>query len=767
MTFLPRVLVLIGCSCIGFPLDAGASALTHLWSRRFGDANSQSAGLSVATDASRNVIVAGAFPGTVNFGGGNLTSAGGFDIFVAKFDTTGTHEWSQRFGDVTDQSAYSVATDGSGNVIVAGGFVGTVNFGGNDLTSAGLADIFVAKFDAAGVHQWSQRFGDQDNQLPKSVATDASGNVIVTGDFAGAVDFGGGSLTSAGSGDIFVAKLNSAGVHQWSQRFGDQTNQVPQSVTTDANGNVVVTGGFGGTVDFGGGALTSAGLDDIFVAKFGAGGVHQWSQRFGDASNQLGQSVATDASGNVIVAGPLQGAADFGGGSLTSAGSVDIFVAKFDAGGVHQWSQRFGDPLGQFPRSVATDARGNVILVGDLGGMVDFGGGNLTSAGSADIFIAQFDAGGDHQWSRHFGDANAQVGQCVATDAGRNVIVAGAFQGTVNFGGGNLTSAGGLDIFLAKFGSLEPAIASILDVGNDQGRRVRIQFSRSAGDDASGSPPVLQYEAYRRNDDVAAATIQPPTATLSRDQLVDLGWVYAGSVPAHGVNHYLMDAATDADSTVAQGQHYSVFFIRAATAMPTTFYDSPPDSGYSLDNLSPGVPMSLAHSGGVLTWQESTAEDFDYFSVYGSDAAPFATATLIGHTVPPSMDVSSSPYAYYHVTATDFSGNEGDPAGLHVATGVDGPPRSYVLSISSYPNPFNPETTIRYTVPWRGRVLVSIYDARGSQVVTLVDEEKDAGAHTMGWRGTDARGGSVSSGVYFARVTHASGTEHYRMALLK
>ena len=70
-------------------------------------------------------------------------------------------------------------------------------------------------------------------------------------------------------------------------------------------------------------------------------------------------------------------------------------------------------------------------------------------------------------------------------------------------------------------------------------------------------------------------------------------------------------------------------------------------------------------------------------------------------------------------------------------------------------------------MPSKGRVVLSVYDARGSHVVTLVDEEKDAGAYTMGWRGTDARGGNVSSGMYFARVTHPSGEKTYRMAALK
>lgn len=96
-----------------------------------------------------------------------------------------------------------------------------------------------------------------------------------------------------------------------------------------------------------------------------------------------------------------------------------------------------------------------------------------------------------------------------------------------------------------------------------------------------------------------------------------------------------------------------------------------------------------------------------------------------------------------------------------------GGPRSYVLSISSYPNPFNPRATIRYTVPSLGRVTIAVYDARGGHVATLTDEEKDAGAYTRDWDGSDGDGKTVGSGVYFARVVHPSGTKSYKVVLLK
>jgi len=121
----------------------------------------------------------------------------------------------------------------------------------------------------------------------------------------------------------------STGKHLWSKCFGDGSIQIAYAVVDDASGNVIVTGYIEDTVDFGGGALTSAGGWDIFVAKFGSEGAHLWSKRFGDGSDQAAEAVAVDASGNAMVTGYFDGTVDFGGGALTSAGSFDIFVAKF------------------------------------------------------------------------------------------------------------------------------------------------------------------------------------------------------------------------------------------------------------------------------------------------------------------------------------------------------------------------------------------------------------------------------------------------------
>jgi len=193
------------------------------------------------------------------------------------------HLWSQKYGDASDQFAMTVAVDAAGNIDVAGWFNGTLNFGGGNLVSSG-EDVFVAQLNAAGGHSWSKKFGDSSGQRANWLAIDSSNNVVITGFFSGTINFGGSNLSNPGGPyDVFVAKFNSSGTHQWSKKFGDAANaQYGVSVTTDPTQNVILTGWNEGTMNFGGSDLVTAGGDDVFLAKLDAAGNHVWSLRFSD-----------------------------------------------------------------------------------------------------------------------------------------------------------------------------------------------------------------------------------------------------------------------------------------------------------------------------------------------------------------------------------------------------------------------------------------------------------------------------------------------------
>ncbi len=435
---------------------AYATSLLHEWSQSFGGTFSDF-GYAVAADASGNVLVTGAFSGTVDFGGGPLTSAGNYDIFVAKYDPSGAHLWSRRFGSTSGDYGRGIAVDAAGNVYVTGDFADAINFdaGGSvatELVSAGINDVFLVKFDPSGTHLWSQRFGDTADDRAGAVAVDASGNVVLTGYYAIKIDLGGGAMTSAGSWDVFVASFEPSGAHVWSRSAGwiDQDRAV--GVAVDGSGNVTITGDFLSATDLGGGPVLGAGGYDMLLARYDATGAWTWSHVFGSTQEDHGYAVAVDGAGRVALTGSFMGTVDFGGGPLTSSGGVgDIFVAQFDAAGAHQWSLRAGDTGEDYGTAITTDPANNVLVTGRFEGSIDFGGGPLTSGGLLDVFLAKFDATGAHVWSEGFGSPGHDATYGLAADGSSHLVAIGSFISSIDLGGGPLVSAGGQDVFLARY----------------------------------------------------------------------------------------------------------------------------------------------------------------------------------------------------------------------------------------------------------------------------------------------------------------------------
>jgi hypothetical protein len=361
-----------------------------VWNRAFNSAQ-QSAGNNVRFDRFGNAVVSGGFWATVDFGGGPLTTPASPGVFVAKYASDGAHLWSKGFGTAGGAgAAYQSSSDAMGNVYVAVFYTGgAFDFGCGPLPPAGGYDALMAKLDPDGNCLWSKRFGDAGFQQNSAAAVDPGGNVFIAGILTGTVDFGGGPLTSAGGQDVFVAKFDPLGNHLWSKRFGDAGDQLAIEIAATDAGGVAVVGWFSGTLDFGGNPLTNAGGVDAFVATLDGAGSPVWSKRFGAAHDDGFYSVAVDKWGDVGVTGFFHDAVDFGGGPLVSAGGSDIVVAKLDSAGNHLWSQRFGDAQDQVGLGIAFDGAARTYLTGTVAGSVDFGTGPLVSAGGTDIFVAK------------------------------------------------------------------------------------------------------------------------------------------------------------------------------------------------------------------------------------------------------------------------------------------------------------------------------------------------------------------------------------------
>ena len=222
---IPCVLVVVGWGSSAGAWDTTAGSDTNYGSITFGGTGTDYS-YGVAVDGSGNVYATGYFEGTVDFGAGDVTSAGGRDGFVTKYNAAGVHQWTNTFGSDLDAAGQGVAVDSAGNVYVTGYFVGIVDFGSGDVRTLRFStvEVFVTKYNAAGVHQWTDAFGGVSGDSGKSVAVDGSGNVYVTGVFRRDVDFGEDYYGSReNDADAFVTKYNAAGVHQWAKAFMSQS----------------------------------------------------------------------------------------------------------------------------------------------------------------------------------------------------------------------------------------------------------------------------------------------------------------------------------------------------------------------------------------------------------------------------------------------------------------------------------------------------------------------------------------------------------------
>jgi hypothetical protein len=347
-------------------------------------------------------------------------------------------------------------------------------------------------------------------------------------------------------------------------------------------------------------------------------------------------------------------------------------------------------------------------------------------------------------------------------------------------------------------------IVSIEDVPDDQGGWARLRLLRSGYDFAGGPTPLLQYFIQRRYTDAgtfeaAAAPVarvgealpeilksfpaelplfrwQNRYFTLERSRTAAAeAWEIVASAPAIQQDEQIILVPTLADSM--PGSSPTAYRILAQSATPGVFYYSAVDSGYSLDNIAPGVPEALAVAyntggGNQLAWDPAPEPDFQYYRIYRGTDPGFVPGpgNLVHSTASPSWTDPDygDPSVHYKVTALDHAGNESDPASPDVTTGAGEAttPTRYALH-QNVPNPFNPMTTIRYSLPEASDVSLVVYDAAGHRVRTLVGGSMPPGNHEVPWDGVDDDGVRVASGVYFYRLEAGVFVQTRRMVLIR
>jgi len=287
-----------------------------------------------------------------------------------------------------------VAIDANNNIFV-GGVVGygAVDFGGGPVGGVGMQNGFVLKLNSAGTYVWAKRILGAvvtDASNLRSLAVDSAGDVSAAGYFSGASDFGGGRRTCAnGSGEMFVAKYAGAnGAYRWDKTVDSTGFSGGYGVAADPNnGDLVVTGPFSGTADFGTGSISTSGGTAIFVARFSGSGGSIWTKSYGGSPSctDVGSGVAIDAVGRIAVTGQITSMVDFGGGWLIGNGTANYFAVTLTSSGQYLWAKRVLPAIGN---AAAFDSSLRLITVGQCGGSVDFGGGTVSLSSAAAFAVS-------------------------------------------------------------------------------------------------------------------------------------------------------------------------------------------------------------------------------------------------------------------------------------------------------------------------------------------------------------------------------------------
>ena len=670
------------------------------------------------------------------------------DVYAQRITAAGAVAWAANGVPICTQSSSQerllVTSDGSGGAY----------FLWADTRYAGEADVFGQRILASGAVQWVANGATicsaTGSQYPATAVADGTGGVIVVW-----TDY----RASVTSDDLYAQRITSSASLAWAAdgvAICDSPNwQTEPTIAMDnAGGAVIAWRDNRNTLRY-----------DIYVQRITLAGTAQWADD--------GRTVGTIASDG----GAPQVVSDGAGGTFVvwrdyrDAGDFDIYAQHFSQVGQYLWST-----AGVAVCNVSYDQETPRIVADDQGGAVIAWQDERSTAG-VDLYTQRLDATGAAKW--------AAGGIALSTAAGDQLASVLAADGNGGFisvwyddrDGDNDIYAQRVDQF-GYLGSPAPTIAAVSDVPGDQGGKVKVAWQASYLDGLS-DPELDYYDVLRSSPPNAAraalargARLVTSPADLAKDgapcYLVTGSadkayyWEYLTAISAmHYLANYSYIAATLGDSTTV-GDPATAFMVVGRNAGRTMWWLSEPASGRSVDNLGPAAPTLLAArragDGTLVRWLPNTEADLAGYRLYRGTTAGFVPGpgNLVAAPADTGcVDAGAPLYAWYKLAAVDVHGNESPVATLGPA-GVAGAPDGDVPAVTrlerAVPNPFNPSTTLAFSLREAGRARLAIYDAGGRLVRVLADGELPAGRHEVRWDGRGQRGERVATGVYLCRL---------------
>lgn len=408
----------------------------------------------------------------------------GKEGFLAKIDSSGTWNWVRSAFGGWDERTLGLCVDNVNDfVYVTGTAWYNTNFGScTSATFPGGGDeIFVGKFDLSGTCQWLLGAGGSSDDHGYDLVTDKQGNIYLTG-FIGDTYASGGYIAHFGSINVpipnpgdslgFLAKISSGGSFQWVRTFEATDGERDNRIAIDSNAYIYVTGGFRGTAQFGSFTGVSKGGRDIFVLKYDSFGNQQWLNTAGGILDDRANSVAVDFEQDVYITGELRDKVVFGTDTVDNNGSPngrDIFVAKLTANGSWVWAKKAGSDRGSDRGNrIVSNKQKLLFVTGEFLGDAAFGAADTlwNPDDSVQVFVAAIDTTGKWQWAIQAGGAVEDRGTGLAIDDDCNLFTCGFYEQTATFGGaGSITAIAKREIFTTK---IPGACDYMLSVNNDK-----------------------------------------------------------------------------------------------------------------------------------------------------------------------------------------------------------------------------------------------------------------------------------------------------------
>jgi hypothetical protein len=297
----------------------------------------------------------------------------------AFFGMKGEGLWVVQVGGTGDESAYSVATTSDGNLIAVGQFENTVMVGQQSITSHGSTDVYVAKLESAtGNVLWAKAIGSMNGETVANAVVDNQDNIYIAGTYAGTIDLGGGNmLTGYGANDAMVMKLTPTGDIIWARGFGGTDYDYGDSVAVNGN-TVAFSMRYRSSMTVAGSTYTAAYFDIFVVALSATDGSITWDKSVGSSGIDIGYAIQVDGDNNVVLTGRMGNTIDFGGGPVDTGGNAKGFIAKYNgATGAYLLAKALGNGSGVSQiNSAVVDSSKNVLTVGAFTGTIDFGNGS-------------------------------------------------------------------------------------------------------------------------------------------------------------------------------------------------------------------------------------------------------------------------------------------------------------------------------------------------------------------------------------------------------